>query len=141
MKMIKKVKMVEQAVITYLSNDGKEFDTMDKCKQHEEEMNKINKLLIHEDGYIPCDGLDSSENYVYSWYKVENEDQLNMINDYYNTDEQAIKFPEYVCIIKHEDFYTQDFYHTTLKNCKEYVLNFFLNGFGIKVTFEEVAKW
>lgn len=141
MKISENVEMVKQIVKTYIAEDGKEFSNERDCKNYEtnlqleKQLEEIKPLLIHKDDFIPCNGSENYEGHLYRWYKVESQDQLNKVNELYNTGFEAANFPEFINIEQAEEF-DFDSYGTTLTDCKEYVTRFFSEGFGIKVTFK-----
>lgn len=138
--MIKKTekKMVEQLVTKYIAMDGREFHDEKVCADYENAMvlEKLKNLtLVHRDDFIPCNGAENPESRIYEWYHIEDQRELDILNEVYNTLITVRVFPEYVCIdrLEEDDF---DGWGTTLTECKKYVTSFFKDGFGISVTFD-----
>lgn len=141
MKVKESKQVIETIVKTYIAEDGQEFQSESKCIEHdlqlkfENSFKKIEPLMVHEDNYVPCNGGENYESHLYRWFKVENQEQLDLINNFYNTDIKVNTFPEHICVEQYEEM-NYDCYGTTLTACKEYVIKFFEEGFGIKISFE-----
>ena len=139
MKTVEKV--VQQTAMVYIAEDGTEFNNERNCFEYEKKLKEektlteLNKILIHEDDFIPCNGKDNWCNHVYKWYKVESKEQLKLINDFYGSDVEAQDYPEYINIELYDDS-DRECSGVTLTECKNYVKEFFEEGFGIKINFE-----
>lgn len=140
MEVITKTEIREVSIKSYIAKDGKEFTSERECRDYEERMereeacNSIKDLLVYDDtvAKIPCDGGENYENHVWEWYKVENQEQLNRLNVFFNTCAAVEIFPEYVCIEHYDD---DEGYSQTLTNCIDYVKRFFKDfGYGVELT-------
>ena len=133
-------KLIERVVDTYIAVDGKEFDNKKACMDYEFElevgkiMEEVKKFQFIDDGYVPCDGQENMESHFYEWYKVENAEQLEQLQNLYDGVPCVENFPEYICCERYDET-DYDVYAQTLTGCKEYVKLFF-DKFGIDVEFK-----
>lgn len=144
MKILKENRTVRQEVEIYQAFDGKKFDKREECEEYEEKAQKLktrlHKMRIDElEGMMPCDGDEHYESSDYSWYKVNNADEVEFLNDYYNLSyTYTIKesdAPDIICIEKGSD---DDNWAYPLKKSREYVKSLF-EGLNIQVTFSDEA--
>lgn len=139
-EIVKRMKEVEEKM--YIAFDGKEFYTEKDCLEHEAEQTRlkhqqrINEMKIKEFYGAPCDGCENMESWDYEWFKVESEEDMNVLSEYYQMDvmnmSKVKEFPAFVCV---ENSSCGDAWLVTLDECKNYVEEFFAKGFGIDVTF------
>lgn len=145
MRIEEKTETVTVTKRTYISNDDQPFDSESECLNHEKHvaiekiLKEIEPLYVYKDDYVPCNGGENQENHLYSWFKVNNQEELDKINEVFNTDAIIESFPEYINIERYDetDF---DGYWATLTGCKEYVEKFFREGFGIEVSFDKIKE-
>lgn len=94
-------------VESYIADDGKEFTNKSDCVWYEETLEK--RLLEQKIGSI--EKLSSEPPFVdsehcWNWYFVKNQDDVNVICDYYNTLSEynndlgfsEITFPRWICV-------------------------------------------
>lgn len=92
-------RMVEEKYDVFVAEDGTTFDDESECAEYERnvKMQPVSKLHIEKfDGLVPLtDGMTCDGNEFY-WYKVNDEDDFNTLNEYY---EGKIDEPrEYLCL-------------------------------------------
>lgn len=102
--------MVEQTVIKYIANDGREFLREDDCKRYEKKLRldvkirEAEKLRIRAlDGEVPITrGLTVNEDHRFTWYKVNCEDDFKIIAEAYddcdNNFSCSATYPNILCI-------------------------------------------
>ena len=141
MEILSKKETREVEIKTYIAKDGKEFMSGQDCLKYEMRLDKeearkdIADLLVYDNtvAKIPCDGGENYESHVWEWYKVENQEQLNRLNVFFNTAARAEVFPEFVCIEHYEG--DDEGYSQTLTNCIDYVKRFFKDfGYEVELT-------
>lgn len=139
MKEIVEKKMVEITEIKYVSDDNLEFNSASACVEHESKLKRdaeikiAEKLLVLKD-YPPCDGGENYESHSYKWYKLNNVEDLDLVNRIYGVGFEIVSFPEFVCVECYEDG-DNDAYGNTLSNCKNYVRTLFAElGFDVSIT-------
>lgn len=147
MKIKEEIKIVEQKVITYVSEDGTEFRTESECKDYETKkfvknfIEAAEKLRITElDEHLPLsnDGL-MNENNTFRWYKLENETDFEIVNKAYrNSLVVPESYPEIMCVetVGYEA-YMDDAYSYDMTTCKK-ITESFWKKLGVKVTFENI---
>ena len=133
----------------YVAQDGREFKTMEECEAYEisiddilkrkKEVEKAVKKLeiknMEGSCWITTDGHYVSEMADFNWYKVNNEDDLELLEEYF--DEaiyigRQINYPDIVCIEKWDDEYNYAFVSDMIEEVKDY-----FKDLGYKVTFEK----
>lgn len=133
----------------YVAKDGKEFKSMEECEAYEitiddilkrkKEVEKaVNKLEIKNmEGscWITTDGHYVSEMANFNWYKVNNEDDLELLEEY--LDEaiyigRQINYPDIVCIEDWDGEYNYVFVSDMIEEVKDY-----FKDLGYKVTIEK----
>ena len=102
--------MVEQTVIKYIANDGREFLREENCERYEEKLRRdvkleeAEKLRIRKlDGVVPITrGLEVNEDHRFAWYKVNCEDDFKIITDAYNSRSNEffgpVAYPNILCV-------------------------------------------
>lgn len=133
--------------VTYIAKDGQTFADEDACLKHErdltlaEKLDQLEHLLVRtkEDSRwvedAPCNGDENMAHHIYTWYRVENKEQADLIDEVFYTDLSLTNYPEIVCIERNDDS-DYDGYSCTLSGCKKNVEQLF-SKFGYKVTFEK----
>lgn len=143
MKIIEKKEIVEKVINTYIAKDGKEFNNERDCLWYEKQLeteeaiNKADRFKIESmDNYIPIntDGC-MSENSYYRWYKVENDNDLRLLEKAYEIKLTApTTYPEIICIEEYDidcyDYYMRDMIEVTKG---------FWNRLGYEVTFNNMG--
>ena len=133
----------------YVAKDGKEFKSMEEREAYEitiddilkrkKEVEKaVNKLEIKNmEGscWITTDGHYVSEMANFNWYKVNNEDDLELLEEY--LDEaiyigRQINYPDIVCIENWDGEYNYVFVSDMIKEVKDY-----FKDLGFNVIFEK----
>jgi hypothetical protein len=99
----KKIVTQEQIITTYISDDGKEFNSEKECEKYEENLirNELEQkaMLIKHMNYTP---FFADDDHDYVWFYVKNQDEVKAIEDYYNLDADyglqfnAVSFPEWI---------------------------------------------
>ena len=147
MKIKEETKVIEQKVLTFIAEDGIEFETEKECKDYEAKLamkdliDEAEKLRINElDDNIPLsnDGL-VEENNVFRWYKLESEADFEILNKAYAHDlRKPEHFPEIMCVetVGYEA-YMDDAYSYDMTTCKS-ITESFWKKLGYKVVFEEM---
>lgn len=131
-------------VAVYIANDGNLFDNEIECLKYEESIAKeklvvnTKNLLVEKLCHMPCDGIERYERNIFDWYKINNKQELALINELYNSDLEIHSFPEYVCI-EHSDTDVLDGFVSTLQECEDYVKQFF-KAFDKKVIVKDIEK-
>ena len=115
----------------YISEDGRQFEKLSECHEYEKKKRReqlqpvIDALEIEEarDKH-PCDGEEYGECSDCRWYKVNNKEEVEQLQKYYNAEDylNITDFPSIVFIECTED---EDVYYTTLEDCKSYVRQLF----------------
>lgn len=133
----------------YVAKDGKEFKSMEECETYEitiddilkrkKEVEKAVKKLeiknMEGSCWITTDGHYVSEMADFNWYKVNNEDDLELLEEY--LDEaiyigRQINYPDIVCIEYWDGEYNYAFVSDMIKEVKDY-----FKDLGYKVTIEK----
>lgn len=133
----------------YVAFDGKEFEHEEDCVEYEKKNNdvyktmerRIESMMINEaDGYMPCDGKEHNENYCYSWFRAETEQDLEAINDYYQLDsynrfDSTLELPCIVGVEYDEAYRCEGIYSFTMADCERHVKHLF-EKLGKKIIIE-----
>ena len=100
-------KMVEQQVVTYVSDDGTSFDDAENCRsyEHKGKLDAIKKIpTFRTQSSGP---MDTAFDCV--WYLASDEAEYQMILEYYSTyehfskDSKTMEFPCWVCFKENFD--------------------------------------
>lgn len=144
-------KIIKDKHTIYIAEDGKEFDDIVVCKEYERRIkrNEVNKKLekfivreLEEQIPIHDDDCFSSCN-AYRWFKVENEEEFNELNELLGEGRYELYVPEtyptYICAESENDFdidgWTTD-YSYTLDECMKVTKSYF-EKFGYDVEFKK----
>lgn len=133
----------------YVAKDGREFKSMEECETYEisiddilkrkKEVEKAVKKLeiknMEGSCWITTDGHYVSEMADFNWYKVNNEDDLELLEEY--LDEaiyicRQINYPDIVCIEDWDGEYIYAFVSDMIEEVKDY-----FKDLGYKVTIEK----
>ena len=146
-----KVKEIPRIVYdrVYVAQDGREFKTMEECEAYEisiddilkrkKEVEKAVKKLeikeIFDHCWIRTDRCFISDNSAFAWYKLNNEDDLELLEEYF--DEaiyigRQINYPDIVCIEQWDDGYNYAFVSDMIEEVKDY-----FKDLGYKVMIEK----
>lgn len=151
MKKETKSRMIEEKYEVFVAEDGTTFDTARECVNYEKKrkqrkfIEEAEKLRIEKlDNVIPVTDIEHQEDNNYSWYAVQNKDDLDLIAKacgYHNiNDASIIEFncPEILCIetLDYAEEYEGEIYCYTLSNIMENIKEF-MENFGYKVKFEK----
>lgn len=148
MRTEKKTKMVEIAETKYIADDGREFASEEKCKDYERQkerkcfIEKAEKLRIKElEDSIPLVLDETMEYHEYRWYRLQNENDYNILSEAYsgNYFDKPVSYPVTMCVETYDyycDEYDGDAYSFTLDQCKEDTIKFWERQ-GYKVTIEK----
>jgi hypothetical protein len=101
----KKVITQEHIIKTFLSDDGKEFQTQKECEKYEEnlllEQLEQKAMTIKHFSFTP---ILVDNDHEYKWFYVTNQEELDTVKNYYNTiasygvSYDNVSFPEWVGI-------------------------------------------
>lgn len=102
MKKETKSRMIEEKYEVFVAEDGTTFDTASECVEYERNirMQPVSKLHIEKlDGLVPLtDGMTCDGNEFY-WYKVNDEDDFNTLNEYYEGKiDEPREYPNLLCL-------------------------------------------
>lgn len=130
----------EQVYITtkYIAADGKEFDTPEKCKAYEMEMERAlidlsDIEFIEAMDFCPCDGGCYDEGSTYHWYKINSEGDRVRIAFKYNLSNSEMECAQVGGIICVEEGYA-DSYIIPLRYSLDYMEKLFSRlGFEIEI--------
>lgn len=140
-------KMVEIAETKYISDDGNEFTSEIECEKYEKLKKRKNLIEKAEglrikklDGLMPLVLEEIGEDYEYRWYKLQSEDDYNILCEAYIGSYfiEPASYPTTMCVetYDYDDEYNGDAYDHTLNECKKDTIKFW-EKHGYKVTFEE----
>lgn len=138
MRTEKKTKLVEITETKYIADDGREFASVRECEQYE----KAEKLRIKElEDSMPLVLDETMEHHEYRWYKLQNENDYNILTEAYsgNYFGEPASYPVIICVETYDyycDDYDGDAYIFTLDKCKEDTIKFWERQ-GYKVTIEK----
>lgn len=99
----KKVITQEQIIVTYISEDGKEYTDQKECERHETNLlrDKLEqKAYSLKHMYYEPPFADSYHSY--HWFYVTNQEEVKAVEDYYNLDASIeiefdiVTFPEWI---------------------------------------------
>lgn len=144
MKKETKSRMIEEKYEVFVAEDGTTFDTASECVEYERNirMQPVSKLHIEKlDGLVPLtDGMTCDGNEFY-WYKVNDEDDFNTLNAYYEGKvDEPKEYPNILCLEVNEcyiDGYSMfDVYSYELTDIMESIKEF-MEEFRYKVKFEK----
>lgn len=142
---------VEIEETIYIAEDGKEFSSEKECIEYEEELkvkelkaivDKLEVAKFHELYPLDTCGLCIGENKEYNWYKVNNNNELNTLERYYNKGETYLeqeRFPEIVCVEHDYCYPREDAWFYLLSNMKKSTIAFW-KEFGLDVEFKKVEE-
>lgn len=140
-------RMIEEEYEVFVADDGVLFKTKSECIEYERIMKRkpINKLHIEKlDGLVPLtDGMTCDSNEFY-WYKVNNEDDFNTLNSYYEGKVcEPNVYPNILCLEVSEwcigNRYSFDVYSYELTDIMDSVKEF-MNEFDYKTEFKTVVN-
>lgn len=137
--MIKKDKivLVEQRTQVFVADDGTEFRRQEDCENYEREqrVNLVEHLKISEiEDTVPISSDDFREDHSFHWYKVNNEEEFNLLNVAYdNILSEPTVYPEIFCI---EEGYDGDVWDYCLSDMFEYTKRFW-ELLGYTVSFQK----
>lgn len=96
-------RVVEKTDLIFIADDGMEFYNEHSCVEYEKDMKRrvleeeLEKFEIKEArDYIPP-SVDASDCSDYYWYRVQNNQQRELLNERYNVDLYPI-YPDVICI-------------------------------------------
>lgn len=148
MRTEKKTKLVEITETKYIADDGREFTSARDCEQHEKAekrkvfIDKAEKLRIKElEDLMPLVLDETMEHHEYRWYKLQNENDYNILSEAYsgNYFGEPASYPVIMCVETYDyycDDYDVDAYSFTLDKCKEDTIKFWKKQ-GYKVRIEK----
>lgn len=143
MKIVERKEVIEKVINTYIAKDGKEFNNERDCLWYErrleveESRNEADRFKIESmDNCIPINTNDfMSESSYYRWYKVENENDLHLLEKAYEIKLTVPKtYPEIICI----EEYDTDCYDYYMSNMFEVTKRFWKN-LGYEITFNNIV--
>jgi hypothetical protein len=91
-------------VQVYEAFDGKQFNTEEECVEYENKANKElqarNKaeMLIVLRDYIPPGTTDIDDNSYIAWYKLENEDEFELLYAAFDEIDEPKEYPALICV-------------------------------------------
>ena len=147
MRVEKKKKKKTYEVNTYIADDGKEFATKADCEKYESLLKKkeaedaLWELRIPElDDITPLhsDPDDFTSYHSFHWYKVENEEDVDKLEQMYEDAGYYIQYFEcdqYPNLLGVEES-DGEVYSYSLTETQERVKNFFKANFNIEVKYE-----
>lgn len=139
------MKVEKRTIDVYVSMDGKEFDTEQKCLIYERncansDLTKevINRLkLTNLSNVLPITDTDNLCVYnYYEWYKLDNKKDFEDLNVIYRQLIQPPKnYPEIICIEQNEENpnWARTYF---LSECKKITMSFW-ERFGYTLTFNK----
>lgn len=96
-----RTRVIEEKYDEFIAEDGTSFNTESECVEYEKKkMQLVSKLHIEKlDGLVPLtDGLTSDGSEFY-WYKVNNKDDFNTLNAYYEWKlDEPKEYPNILCL-------------------------------------------
>lgn len=124
---IKQKKVIERKIKTiFIANDSTEFENMQECMDYE---CKIMDALLKEsgdvlenkdaEGHLPFDGEEWYSEHSYRWFKVLNENGLELLNNAFGIVVDNSDINKWICL----DISSDDVYVTYLSNSLEYAEN------------------
>lgn len=144
---------VEKEVVTvnrtiYIACDGKEFDNLDKCKEHESWLNRTEQEKQLEeietkhslDDVAPLDGAEYYENHDYRWYRPKSIEEIDLLNDYYGIDSGYLTkedIGEWVCIEAYDIYNPNEDCYASCISSSIKQIEFLLNELGYDVTIKK----
>ena len=152
MKVEREKIMVEQTVIKYIANDGREFLREEDCERYEKKLRRdmkireAEKLRIRKlDGVVPITReLEANNDHKFIWYKVNCEDDFKIITEAYNDNRYneneffgSVAYPNILCVESNGFLqYTGDAYGYWLDEMRSATETFW-TSFGYRVTLEK----
>ena len=146
MRTEKKTKMVKITETKYIADDGREFASEKECKDYEKAekrkvfIDKADKLRIRElEDSMPLVLDETMEHHEYRWYKLQNENDYNILSKAYsgNYFGEPASYPVIMCVETYDyycDDYDGDAYNFTLDKCKEDTIKFWeKQGYKVKI--------
>lgn len=110
----------------YEAVDGTKFNTKEACMEYETELSRKNKEdderiaevkkdaeklreMVLPDDFIPLNEhyLDP-DNWYFTWFKVNNDEELMLIDKYVSDTVFDLKYPTYVCVESESEFFSDD---------------------------------
>jgi hypothetical protein len=132
-----KTKLVTTEVSVYEAFDGKQFDTEEECLKYELEVDKTlqaekeaEKLIVLYDYASPGSSTYSSDSGLV-WYRVNNENEFELLYAAYNEVQEPKEYPAWYCI----ETICDDYYVFELADSTKYIKEFY-NELGFDVTIE-----
>lgn len=120
MRVEQKTVMVPTVVSEIFADDGTPFKTTIECQQYEHKLKSddLSEILKNIPSIEYCPDF-AWDDYGYTWYYVQNENDVSLILEYYNhhgscddfTTEIG-EFPQWICM---EDIHGEYYYHGTLE--------------------------
>lgn len=135
-------------VNTYIADDGKEFATKADCEKYEsllkkkEAENALRELRIPElDDITPLhsDPDDFTSYHSFHWYKVENEEDVDKLEQMYEDAGYIINSFDcdtYPNLLGIEEVDNLEVYSYSLTEMKDFVKRFFEDNFDIEVEYK-----
>ena len=102
----KEMQLREVEINTYIADDGTMFDDFNKCENYENQLKisdlrkKLNQIQTCEDlrGCTPLDGGEYMEYHDYVWYLPKNQEECDIITEYYGLEYSVLDINEWVCV-------------------------------------------
>lgn len=139
MKTVEKIEMVEKKITKYVAEDGTEFFSYTDCARYEENKNRemLNQIEQCEEarGNPNFDALEHMEYSNYFWFRPKNEQEIELINKVYPTDDYRIDntdIGKWICI----EVCNDSIWHSRLDEGIQYVKNM-LDKLGYEMTVTE----
>ena len=128
MKRVETKEMKEITTVQYVAEDGRVFANASDCDKYERNMQSFKRtdFLITEtskfrinaaEDYRPFNGGENHDHNVWFWFKVENRNQLNLLNELYGTRINVSLFPEFICM----EYQDENYFPATLSDSMRYV--------------------
>ena len=143
----KQERVVVNNYTVYIASDGKEFDNRIQCENHEtslirETAEEACKHLKLKYDFHPI-GYEGEYGDTYSWYKLESEDDFNLVKKFYELFEDHYisspkQYPSILCVTEpNYDYSFADFDY--LEDMMERTKIFF-KEFGINTSFDKKGE-
>lgn len=140
MRTKEKIELVKKATKVFVAYDGKEFERKIDCLEYEREqkLKSVEHLKIRElEDVPPINCEEVRDDYTYTWYKVNNKEEFDLLNDCYDGSlSQVNSYPEIICVEEDYDGYTWNYYLSDMFKHTEQ----FWKDLGYTVSFESLKE-
>ena len=131
---------ITDEIVTYIADDGKEFDNKKDCKDYERNCKlkdleaKFDAMIIEEYSDIaPITLVDDFYDKGYSWVNLKSDEDYNLIMDYYSVLYPRLNFdymcepetyPALVCIVETDDYIETFYFDDIMASTRAYFKQF-----------------